>query len=169
MFFNLPTLLTWARIVAIPLIVGLFYLQLEPGLQNLLATVLFVVVALTDWLDGYLARKQNLVSVFGKFMDPLADKLLVMASLVWLAYLGRLPLPGVIAGSMLVFIPAVGDFINADYLGSTQTTMIGNVIQKQFLVVKDYPAAAALSFVLMAMILVGVLSYARALGTEDLV
>lgn len=80
-----------------------------------------------------------------------------------------LSLPGVIAGSMLVFIPAVGDFINADYLGSTQTTMIGNVIQKQFLVVKDYPAAAALSFVLMAVILAGVLSYTRALGTEDLV
>lgn len=80
-----------------------------------------------------------------------------------------LSLPGVIAGSMLVFIPAVGDFINADYLGSTKTTMIGNVIQKQFLVVKDYPAAAALSFLLMAMILAGVLSYTRALGTEDLV
>ncbi len=61
-----------------------------------------------------------------------------------------LAMPGVLAGSMLVFIPSVGDFINADYLGSTQTTMIGNVIQKQFLVVKDYPAAAALSFVLMA-------------------
>jgi spermidine/putrescine transport system permease protein len=80
-----------------------------------------------------------------------------------------LALPGVLAGSMLVFIPAVGDFINADYLGGTQTTMIGNVIQKQFLVVKDYPAAAALSFLLMALILVGVLSYTRALGTEDLV
>ncbi|MBS1695539.1 MAG: ABC transporter permease [Actinobacteria bacterium] len=80
-----------------------------------------------------------------------------------------LALPGVLAGSMLVFIPAVGDFINADYLGSTQTTMIGNVIQKQFLVVKDYPAAAALSFILMALILVGVLLYTRALGTEDLV
>ncbi|MBI3212279.1 MAG: ABC transporter permease [Mycobacterium sp.] len=80
-----------------------------------------------------------------------------------------LSLPGVFAGSLLVFIPAVGDFINADYLGSTQTTMIGNVIQKQFLVVKDYPAAAALSFLLMAMILAGVLSYTRALGTEDLV
>ncbi|CAJ1503874.1 ABC transporter permease [[Mycobacterium] burgundiense] len=80
-----------------------------------------------------------------------------------------LSMPGVIAGSMLVFIPAVGDFINADYLGSTQTTMIGNVIQKQFLVVKDYPAAAALSFMLMAVILAGVLSYTRALGTEDLV
>jgi spermidine/putrescine transport system permease protein len=80
-----------------------------------------------------------------------------------------LSMPGVLAGSLLVFIPAAGDFINADYLGSTQTTMIGNVIQKQFLVVKDYPAAAALSFVLMAIILAGVLLYTRALGTEDLV
>ncbi|GAS95985.1 spermidine/putrescine ABC transporter [Mycolicibacterium canariasense] len=80
-----------------------------------------------------------------------------------------LSLPGVLAGSMLVFIPAVGDFINADYLGSTQTTMIGNVIQKQFLVVKDYPVAAALSLGLMVLILIGVLLYTRALGTEDLV
>lgn len=80
-----------------------------------------------------------------------------------------LSVPGVLAGSLLVFIPAMGDFINADYLGSTQTTMIGNVIQKQFLVVKDYPGAAALSFLLMAMILAGVLSYTRALGTENLV
>ncbi len=79
-----------------------------------------------------------------------------------------LSMPGVIAGSLLVFIPAVGDFINADYLGSTQTTMIGNVIQKQYLVVKDYPVAAALSFVLMALILAGVLSYSRALGGRDL-
>ncbi|MGJ6124426.1 ABC transporter permease [Mycolicibacterium sp. Y3] len=80
-----------------------------------------------------------------------------------------LSLPGVLAGSMLVFIPAVGDFINADYLGSTQTTMIGNVIQKQFLVVKDYPVAAALSLGLMILIVIGVLLYTRALGTEDLV
>ncbi|MET0896932.1 MAG: ABC transporter permease [Mycobacterium sp.] len=80
-----------------------------------------------------------------------------------------LALPGVIAGSLLVFVPAVGDFINAEYLGSTQTTMIGNVIQQQFLVVKDYPAAAALSMVLMGLILVGVIMYTRALGTDDLV
>jgi spermidine/putrescine transport system permease protein len=80
-----------------------------------------------------------------------------------------LSMPGVFAGSLLVFIPAAGDFINASYLGSTQTTMIGNVIQQQFLVVKDYPAAAALSMVLMVIILVGVLVYTRALGTEDLV
>jgi spermidine/putrescine transport system permease protein len=80
-----------------------------------------------------------------------------------------LSMPGLLAGSLLVFIPAAGDFINAEYLGSTQTTMIGNVIQQQFLVVKDYPAAAALSMVLMLFILAGVLLYTRALGTEDLV
>jgi spermidine/putrescine transport system permease protein len=80
-----------------------------------------------------------------------------------------LAMPGLLAGSLLVFIPAAGDFINAEYLGSTQTTMIGNVIQQQFLVVKDYPAAAALSMVLMLFILAGVLLYTRALGTEDLV
>ncbi|MCT7660028.1 ABC transporter permease [Mycobacterium deserti] len=80
-----------------------------------------------------------------------------------------LSMPGLLAGSLLVFIPAAGDFINAEYLGSTQTTMIGNVIQQQFLVVKDYPAAAALSMVLMLIILAGVLLYTRALGTEDLV
>lgn len=90
MFFNLPTLLTWARIVAIPLIVGLFYLNLEPGFQNLLATVLFVVVALTDWLDGWLARKLNMTSSFGAFLDPVADKFLVCAALLVLVHLNRL-------------------------------------------------------------------------------
>jgi spermidine/putrescine transport system permease protein len=80
-----------------------------------------------------------------------------------------LSMPGLLAGSLLVFIPASGDFINADYLGSTQTRMIGNVVQQQFLVVKDYPAAAALSFLLMAIILVAVLAYTWALGTEELV
>jgi spermidine/putrescine transport system permease protein len=80
-----------------------------------------------------------------------------------------LSLPGVFAGTLLTFIPASGDFINAEYLGSTQTTVIGTVIQKQFLVVKDYPTAAALSFVLMTIILVLVLVYSKLLGTEELV
>jgi spermidine/putrescine transport system permease protein len=80
-----------------------------------------------------------------------------------------LSLPGVLAGSLLTFIPASGDFINAEYLGSTQTRMIGNVIQDQFLRVKDYPVAAAMSFLLMAIIVVLVIAYTRALGTEDLV
>ncbi|MBA4263150.1 MAG: CDP-diacylglycerol--glycerol-3-phosphate 3-phosphatidyltransferase, partial [Comamonadaceae bacterium] len=81
MFFNLPTLLTWARIVSIPLIIGVFYLEgLSAKEQNLVATVLFVVFAATDWADGYLARKLNQTSAFGAFLDPVADKFLVCAS-----------------------------------------------------------------------------------------
>ncbi len=89
MFFTIPTILTWTRIVAIPLIVGVFYLGLDEQLQNLVATVLFVVFALTDWLDGYLARKLNQTSSFGAFLDPVADKFLVCASLLVLVYLKR--------------------------------------------------------------------------------
>ncbi len=90
MFFNLPTLLTWARIVSIPLIVGVFYLNIPPATQNLLATVLFIVVALTDWADGYLARRLNQTSAFGAFLDPVADKFLVVAALLVLVHLNRL-------------------------------------------------------------------------------
>jgi cardiolipin synthase (CMP-forming) len=89
MFFTVPTLLTWTRIVAIPLIVGVFYVGLEPHLQNLIATVMFVVFALTDWLDGFLARRLNQMSAFGAFLDPVADKFLVSASLLVLVHLGR--------------------------------------------------------------------------------
>ncbi len=89
MFLTLPTLLTWARIVAIPLIVGVFHLQMSPAHQNLLATVLFITVALTDWADGYLARKLNQTSSFGAFLDPVADKFLVCASLLVLVDLSR--------------------------------------------------------------------------------
>jgi CDP-diacylglycerol--glycerol-3-phosphate 3-phosphatidyltransferase len=90
MFLTVPTLLTWARIVAIPLIVGIFQLPIAQEQRNLLATVLFVVVALTDWLDGYLARKLNQASAFGAFLDPVADKFLVCASLLVLLDLQRL-------------------------------------------------------------------------------
>jgi spermidine/putrescine transport system permease protein len=79
-----------------------------------------------------------------------------------------LSLPGIFAGTLLTFIPAAGDFINAQLLGSPRQHMIGNVIQSKFLQLIDYPAAAALSFVLMAAILVAVAAYARALGTERL-
>lgn len=89
MFFTIPTLLTWARIVAIPLIVGVFYLPVADPLRNLVATVLFVVTALTDWLDGYLARRLNQTSAFGAFLDPVADKFLVCASLLVLVHLDR--------------------------------------------------------------------------------
>ncbi len=89
MFLTLPTLLTWARIVAIPLIVGLFYLPLPMAQINLLACGLFIIVALTDWADGWLARRLNQTSSFGAFLDPVADKFLVCASLLILLQLGR--------------------------------------------------------------------------------
>lgn len=89
MFFTIPTIMTWARIAAIPLIVGVFYLPIEPSSRNLIATTLFVVSAATDWLDGYLARKLNQVSSFGAFLDPVADKILVCASVLVLVHLGR--------------------------------------------------------------------------------
>ncbi len=90
MFFNLPTLLTWDRIVAIPLIVGVFYLDsLDMASRNLTATVMFVVFAATDWADGYLARRLNQTSAFGAFLDPVADKFLVCASLLVLVHLDR--------------------------------------------------------------------------------
>ena len=79
-----------------------------------------------------------------------------------------LSLPGVFAGVLLTFIPAAGDFINAQLLGTPRQYMIGNVIQSQFLAVRDYPTAAALSFVLMAAILVMVLVFAKVLGTDRL-
>ncbi|MEV5882982.1 ABC transporter permease [Streptomyces sp. NPDC052020] len=80
-----------------------------------------------------------------------------------------LSMPGVVSGTLLTFIPATGDYVNADLLGSTDTRMAGNVIQTQFLRVLDYPTAAALSFILMAAILVLVTVYIRRSGTEELV
>jgi spermidine/putrescine transport system permease protein len=79
-----------------------------------------------------------------------------------------LSLPGVVAGTLLTFIPAVGDYINAFFLGSTSNHMIGNVIQGLYLTQRDYPAAAALSFVLMALIMVAVFVYIRFAGSEAL-
>jgi cardiolipin synthase len=89
MFFTIPTLLTWARIAAIPLIVGVYYLPIEPAMRNLLATTMFIFFALTDWLDGWLARKLNQTSSFGAFLDPVADKFLVCAALLVLLEHGR--------------------------------------------------------------------------------
>jgi cardiolipin synthase len=89
MFWTLPTIMTWTRIVAIPLIVGVFYLPMAEPTRNLIATVMFVVFAATDWLDGFLARKLNQTSAFGAFLDPVADKFLVCASLLVLVHLNR--------------------------------------------------------------------------------
>lgn len=89
MFLTIPTVMTWTRIVAIPLIVGVFYLPLDPATRNLVAAVMFMVFAATDWLDGFLARKLNQASAFGAFLDPVADKFLVCASLLVLVHLQR--------------------------------------------------------------------------------
>jgi spermidine/putrescine transport system permease protein len=78
-----------------------------------------------------------------------------------------LSLPGVFAGVLMTFVPTSSDYVNAELLGGTDTTMIGQNIQAQYLATQDYPTASALSFILMAVLLVGIFSYARALGTED--
>lgn len=88
-FWTIPTIMTWTRIIAIPLIVGVFYLDIPEERRNLIASVMFVVFAATDWLDGYLARKMNQTSSFGAFLDPVADKFLVCASLLVLVHLDR--------------------------------------------------------------------------------
>ena len=89
---NVPNLLTWLRIVLIPLFVGIFYFEkswVSVPNQNLVATVLFTAAAVTDWLDGWLARKLNQTSAFGAFLDPVADKLMVAAALIILVQLSR--------------------------------------------------------------------------------
>lgn len=91
--FNFPIFLTWLRIVLIPLVVGVFYLpdmMLSPAHRNLAAATIFILAALTDWFDGFLARKWNQTSAFGAFLDPVADKLMVTAALLVLVQLSRL-------------------------------------------------------------------------------
>lgn len=89
---NLPIVLTWLRVIAIPLLVALYYLPvpwLSLSERNLVATVLFTGAAITDWLDGWLARRWNQESAFGAFLDPVADKLIVAAALIVLVELSR--------------------------------------------------------------------------------
>lgn len=90
---NIPILLTWLRIILIPLLIAVYYLPeswLRVGERDLAATLIFVVAAATDWLDGYLARRWQQTSAFGAFLDPVADKLMVAATLIVLVQLGRL-------------------------------------------------------------------------------
>lgn len=90
--FNIPNSLTWARIALIPFFVGIYYLPadvISAEGKNLVATVTFIVAAVTDWFDGYLARSLGQTSAFGAFLDPVADKLMVAAALIVLVHLGR--------------------------------------------------------------------------------
>jgi CDP-diacylglycerol--glycerol-3-phosphate 3-phosphatidyltransferase/cardiolipin synthase len=89
---NWPNLLTWLRIILIPLFVGIFYFEkswVSVADQNLVATIIFTAAAITDWLDGWLARKLHQTSAFGAFLDPVADKLMVAAALIVLVQLER--------------------------------------------------------------------------------
>ena len=89
MRYNLPLFLTWLRVAMIPLVVGVFYVPLDPQWQNSLATIMFTIAAVTDGFDGYLARRWNQTSKFGAFLDPVADKLVVAGALLVLVELGR--------------------------------------------------------------------------------
>ena len=92
MVFNLPIALTWLRIVLIPVFVAVYYLPdswLTPVAKNWTAMSVFAVAAITDWLDGFLARRLGETSAFGAFLDPVADKLMVGAALILLVQLGR--------------------------------------------------------------------------------
>jgi cardiolipin synthase len=90
--FNIPILLTWLRVALIPLVVGVYYLPihwLPRSDQDLAATLVFIIAAVTDWFDGFLARRWNQTSAFGAFLDPVADKLMVTGALLVLVHLDR--------------------------------------------------------------------------------
>ena len=89
---NFPILLTWLRVALIPLVVGVFYLPstwLSPFHQGVASTLIFIIAAITDWFDGFLARRWNQTSAFGAFLDPVADKLMVVGALLMLVHLKR--------------------------------------------------------------------------------
>jgi cardiolipin synthase len=86
---NVPNLVTISRIILIPLLIGIYYVPISEHAQNVTATAVFIFAGITDWLDGYLARRLNQMSAFGAFLDPVADKLIVVAALLALLYLGR--------------------------------------------------------------------------------
>ena len=136
---------------------------------RLLATSTAVVAGITYNFFPFMALPLyvSLEQIDGRLIEAAQD----LYASKWKAFLRitlPLSLPGVVAGTLLTFIPAAGDFINAQLLGSPKNHMIGNVIQSKFLELTDYPAAASMSFVLMATILVMVALYARAVGTEKL-
>jgi spermidine/putrescine transport system permease protein len=121
---------------------------------------------------GYLPLQANVAAglvttaLLGGVIGGLVGSVLISESFVRVIF--PLSIPGVFAGSILTFIPAIGDYVNVELLGNPKTQMIGNVIQNRFLDQNDYPTAAALSFMLMAGILIAIFIYGRVLGTEEL-
>jgi spermidine/putrescine transport system permease protein len=144
-------------------------LGLLPESFRMLATPIAVIAGITYnflpfmTLPLYVALEKIPVSILEASADLYADAWSRLARVTL-----PMAMPGIVAGSLLTFIPAVGDFVNAELLGNPQAQMIGNVIQAKFLRVSDYPAGAALSFILMGAILIAVFVYARIVGTEQL-
>ncbi|MFE6622917.1 ABC transporter permease [Streptomyces sp. NPDC008086] len=138
--------------------------------DRVLATPLAVVCGLTyNFLPFMVLPLYTSLERIDPRLHEAANDLYAKPTTVFRRVTFPLSMPGVVSGTLLTFIPAAGDYVNADLLGSTDTRMVGNVIQTQFLRILDYPTAAALSFILMAAILVMVTVYIRKSGTEDLV
>ncbi len=136
---------------------------------RLLATSVAVVAGITYNFLPFMALPVyvSLEQIDGRLLEA-AEDLYASKRQAFLRVTLPLSAPGIVAGTLLTFIPAAGDFINAQLLGTPRQYMVGNVIQSKFLDVLDYPSAAALSFILMALILAGLIVYARAVGTERL-
>ncbi len=154
---NLPNLLTWLRILFIPLMAGVFYLPdgwITPVEANLLAAAFFGVAAITDWLDGWLARKLGQTSAFGAFLDPVADKLMVAAALIVLIDLDRVaPLIGLIIIGREITISALREWmakagksasVAVSFVGKLKTTaqMVSIILLLYFNPVANLPIAA---------------------------
>jgi spermidine/putrescine transport system permease protein len=140
------------------------------GGDRLLATPLAVVCGLTyNFLPFMILPLYSSLERIDTSLHEAARDLYATPATTFRRVTFPLSLPGVVAGTLLTFIPASGDYINAELLGSPNTQMVGNAIQKQFLNVLDYPTAAAMSFILMALILIVVTVYMRKAGTEELV
>lgn len=128
---KIPTALTWFRIALIPVFVGVFYVPwFSPFQRDILAMILFVSAALTDWLDGFLARRFNVTSDFGAFLDPVADKLIVSSALVLLVDIGRVSALFamiIIAREIAIsafreWMATVGTSVRVAFLGKLKTT-----------------------------------------------
>ena len=127
--FNIPILLTWLRVALIPLVVGLFYLPVDwmtlPE-RNLAATAVFIIAAVTDWFDGFLARRWNETSAFGAFLDPVADKLMVAGALLVLVQLDRVDaiIAGIIIGREIT-ISALREWMAQ--IGATRSVAVSSI------------------------------------------
>jgi cardiolipin synthase len=126
---NIPILLTWLRVALIPLVVGLFYLPSDwmsmPD-RNVAATSVFIVAAITDWFDGFLARRWNETSAFGAFLDPVADKLMVAVALLMLVQLDRVDviIAGIIIGREIT-ISALREWMAQ--IGATRSVAVSSI------------------------------------------